>query len=122
PDLVEEGQRASLPLERVADEVAEGALALPLGLGREAKRGDRLHVLALVGLEELQGLEAETRPIAWWPRAAVAQDDAEDRDTAEETGGLKNPIALDAAVDLRADAELIGEMHLVPAGDPARGL
>ena len=34
--------------------------------------------------------------------------------------GLEEPVALDAAIDLGPDAELVGEVHLEPAGDPAR--
>ena len=35
--------------------------------------------------------------------------------------GLEHPVALDAAIELGPDPELVGQAHLVPAGDPARG-
>ena len=35
--------------------------------------------------------------------------------------GLEHPVALDAAIELGPDPELVGQAHLEPAGDPARG-
>ena len=43
-DLVQEGQRACLALEHVADEAAQGVLGLELDLGRDAQPGDGLDV------------------------------------------------------------------------------
>ena len=57
-DLVEEGERASVALERVAEEVAHRALDLALRLGGQPEPGERLDVLALVRLQELQRVEA----------------------------------------------------------------
>ena len=42
---------------------------------------------------------------------------AERRDPAEPLVGLEHPVALDAAVDLGALAELVEQVHLVPARD-----
>ena len=57
PDLVEEGQRPGVALERDADELAQRGLGLALDVGREPQRRDRLDVEALVGLEQLDRLE-----------------------------------------------------------------
>ena len=63
PDLVEERQRAGVALERGPDEVAQRGLGLALDAGRQAERGDRLDVEALVGLEQLERLEREAGAI-----------------------------------------------------------
>ena len=116
-DLVEEGERPGVALEDVPDEVAHRALDLALGRGGEAESRDRLDVLALVRLQELQPVERQARPVVGRTRTTVAQDAAERRDPAEPAVDLEGPVALDAAVDLGPDAELVGEVHLVPAGD-----
>ena len=56
----------------------------------------------------------------WAARAALAQDAAQRRHPAEALVGLEDPVALDAAIDLGALPELVEQVHLVPAGDPAR--
>ena len=55
------------------------------------------------------------------PAVAAAQDPAEQRDPADRVVGLQQPVALDAAVHLGADAQLVAQPHLEPAGDAARG-
>ena len=45
----------------------------------------------------------------------------ERRHPAERLGRLEHPVALDAPVHLGPLPELVGEVHLVPAGDAARG-
>ena len=52
--------------------------------------------------------------------AALAEDAAERRDPAEALVRLEHAVAFDAAIDLGADAELVEQVHLVPAGDAAR--
>ncbi len=63
PDLVEERQRSRVPLERDAHEVAQRGLGLAFDVGRQAKRRDRLDVEPLVGLEQLDRLERDPRPL-----------------------------------------------------------
>ena len=82
---------------------------------------DRLDVQPLVRLEELERLEREGRPVRRRAGAAPAQHAAQRGHPAERLGGLEHPVAFDAAVDLGALPELVGEVHLVPAGDAARG-
>ena len=53
------------------------------------------------------------------PGTALAQDAAERRHPAEPLVRLEHPVALDAAVDLGALAELVEQVHLVPARDAA---
>ena len=53
-------------------------------------------------------------------RAALAEDAAQRRHPAESLVGLEHPVALDAAVDLGADAELVEQVHLVPARHATR--
>ena len=80
----------------------------------------RAHVEPLVRLEQLERLEAEPCPIVRRPGAAVAQDAAERRHPAEPAVRLEHPVALDAAVHLGSHAQLVEQVHLVPAGDAAR--
>src|SRR3954449_5604809 len=97
-DLVEERQGAGLTLEDVAQEVAERGLDLPFRGGRQPKASDRLDVLALVRLEELQAVERQPCPIVRRTRAAVAQDATERRDPAKPAVDLQHAIAFDAAI------------------------
>ena len=53
------------------------------------------------------------------PGTPLAQDPAERRHPAEALVRLEHAVALDAAVDLGSLAELVEQVHLVPAGDPA---
>src|SRR5439155_10819160 len=64
PDLVEEGKGAGIPLEDVAEEVAQRGFHLPLGREAETETGDGFHVLALVGLQELEA--SSVRPDRSW--------------------------------------------------------
>ena len=84
----------------------------------DAQPGDRLHVHALVGLEHLEGLERQRRRRAG-AGTTLAQDAAERRHPAIAFIRLEHPAALDAAVELGPHPELIGEVELEPAGDPA---
>ena len=59
-------------------------------------------------------------PVVRRPGTALAEDAAERRHPAEPLVGLEDPVALDAAVDLGPLAELVEQVHLVPAGDAAR--
>ena len=54
-------------------------------------------------------------------RTSLAKDAAQRRHPAIALTGLQHPVALHAAVDLRPDAELVGQTHLVPACDAAGG-
>src|SRR6476619_363028 len=117
PDLVEERERAGVALQGVAQEVTEGDLDLPLRRCGEPESRQRLDVLALVRLQELERIEREARSVVRRAWAAVAQDATQRRDPAVPGVDLQDPIAFDAAIDLRPHAELVGEMHLVPAGD-----
>ena len=119
PDLVEERERARVAFERPADELAEGGLGLAFDVGREAERRDRLDVEPLVGLEQLERLEADRRPVVRRTGTPLAQDPAERRHPAEALVRLEDPVAFDAAVHLRPLAELVEEVHLVPARDPS---
>src|SRR3954466_12424259 len=107
PDLIEEGERPGVALEDDPQEVAHRALDLALGGLGEPEPGERLRVLALVCLEELQGVEGQPRPLVGRPRAAVAQDAAEWRDPPEPAVDLEAAVAFDAPVDLGPDAELV---------------
>src|SRR3954452_8634736 len=118
-DLVEEGQRPGVALEGDANELAQRGLGLAFDVGGQAELGDRLDVEALVRLQQLDGVEADRRPVVRWPGTAVAQDAAERRDPAESLGRLEDPVAFDAAIDLRALTELVEQVHLVPARDAA---
>src|SRR4051794_720290 len=119
-DLIQEGERSGVALEDDPEEVPQRALDLSLGGRGEPEAGERLGVLALVCLEELQRVEGQSRPIVRRPRTAVAQDAAERRHPAEPAVGLEAAVTLDASVDLGPDAELVGEVHLEPARDPTR--
>ena len=81
--------------------------------------GDGLDVEALVRLEQLERLERQAGPLVRRARAALADDPAERRDPAEALVGLEHPVAFDAAIHLGSLAELIEQVHLVPAGDAA---
>ena len=119
-DLVEEGQRARVALEGAADELAQGGLGLALDGRGLAQAGDRLDVQALVGLQELERLERQAGPVVRRARAALAHDAAERRDPAEPLVRLEDAVAFDAAIHLGSLAELIEQVHLVPARDAAR--
>ena len=118
PDLVEEGEGAGLPLQGLADEVAQRRLDLALDRGGQAELGQGLDVEALVGLEQLQSLQGEAGAVVRRPGTALADDAAEWRDPAETLLRLEHAVALDAAIDLGAHAELVEQVHLVPARDP----
>jgi hypothetical protein len=83
----------------------------------QAQRGERADVESLVRLEQLERLEAQARAIVRRAGAAVAQDAAEGRHPAEAAVGLEHAVAFDAAVHLGAHAELVEQVHLVPARD-----
>src|SRR5688572_12651576 len=100
--LVEEGQRARLTLEDVADEVAERGLGLSLDVDHEAQPGERLDIESLVRLQQFQRLESQARPIVRRARTPLADDAAEWRDPAEALVRSEHAVALDAAVDLGA--------------------
>ena len=117
-DLVEEGERASVALERDADEVAQRRLGLALDGGRQPERRDRLDVETLVRLEQLDRVERDPRPVVRRSGTALAQDAAERRDPAEALVRLEHPVAFDAAVHLGPLAELVEQVHLVPARHP----
>ena len=101
------------------DEVAQVGLDLALGGRREAQLGDGLDVESLVGLEQLERLQAQAGPVVGRPGTALAHDPAERRHPAEALVRLEHPVALDAAIDLGPRAELVEQVHLVPARDPA---
>ena len=87
--------------------------------GARRSVGDGLDVEALVGLEQLDRLERDPRPVVARTGTALAQDPAERRHPAEPLVRLDDPVAFDAAVDLGPLAELVEQVHLVPARDPA---
>ena len=79
----------------------------------------RLDVQPLVGLEQLQASSDSPARSCGGPGQRSHSDAAERRHPAEALVGLEHPVALGAAVDLRPHAQLVGQVHLVPAGDPA---
>src|SRR6187551_960732 len=106
PDLVEERQRACVALERGSDEFTQRRLGLTLDIRCQAQLRDRLDVEALIGLEELERLQRDPRPVVSGPGTALAQDAAQWRDPAEALLGLEHAVAFDAAVDLGSLAKL----------------
>ncbi len=72
--------------------------------GRQAQLGDGLDVEALIGLEQLERIQAQAGPVVGRSGAALAHDAAERRHPAEALVGLQDAVALDAAIDLGARA------------------
>ena len=54
------------------------------------------------------------------PRTALAHDPAEGRDPAEPLVRVQHPVTFDAAIDLGPHAQLVEQVHLVPARDATR--
>src|SRR3990172_949813 len=99
-DLVEESERAGVPLKGDTDEVAQGGLDLALNGRVEAEGRDPLDVHPQVGLEQLERLERQSGNRCWRPRTALTDETTERRDPAERLGRLNPPIAFDATIHL----------------------
>ena len=69
-------------------------------------------------LSSLSASSDRPAPLGRRAGAAPAQHAAQRGHPAEGLGRLEHPVALDAPVHLGPLAELVGEVHLVPAGDP----
>ena len=108
-------------LQSPPDEVAQRGLDLALDRPGQAELGQRLDVQALVGLEQLQALQGEAGALVGRSGTALADDAAEWRDPAEALLGLEHAVTLDASIDFGTHSQLVEQVHLVPARDPAGG-
>ena len=122
PDLVQEGQRAGVALQRDAKEVAHRGLHLaPRRRPARRSAGERLDVQALVRLEQLERLERQAGAI----RAAGPGSARTGRRPAAGPSGTRSSASSSRSHSTQRstsgpDAQLVGEVHLVPAGHAAR--